>query len=272
MIPYIYSSSEMKGKINTVNCNADLVILDDRKILIISLVDIAIKNKKVVSDIVGNKYSTVELRDRNDSHFKQDLSSWQDSYRYKSDKLDNYTHTVLYSTDIDNYCIDWNNEGKTKIITKWLRNKKYLPITEEIVEQIIKKDYEFEYYSIVKECQVYTNNPMFKNLKVYNVNYHWILEELERLENKEDDYKWDEIETIEDYIFTFLEPIKNKLYQNIRVLYNSKNIDSKMFDSKLKPFKGQVPLIQGGIEVLKRDKFIYLAAEMGVGEIICPLI
>ena len=137
---------------------------------------------------MGNKYSTVELRDRNDSHFKQDLSSWQDSYRYKSDKLDNYTHTVLYSTDIDNYCIDWNNEGKTKIITKWLRNKKYLPITEEIVEQIIKKIMNLNIIPIVKESSLY-KQPMFKNLKVYNVNYHWF-RRIRSLETKEDDYKW----------------------------------------------------------------------------------
>lgn len=266
MIPYIYSNKQVKGKDNIVNCSADLVILDDKKPLLISLTDISIKNKKVASDIIGDGWKTVILKDRENTRFNKELSIWgDDSYRYKSDRLGDNTHTVIYHNNINEYCIDWNNDGKIKVITKWLRNRKYLPITEEIVQEIVDLDDSKSYYNIFTECDVYTNNPDFEDLKVYKINHHWFMQELEKLKAEEDDYNWDEIETIEDYIFTFLEPIKDKLYENMTVLYNPKKINKDIYNG-IKPFKGQVPLIQSGIEVLNRDRFIYMAAEMGVGK------
>ena len=259
LIPYIYSDKQIKGKNNIVNCNADLVILDEKKPILISLVDISIKNKKVASDMIGEGWASLALKDRENISFNKDISIYQDDkFRYRSDKLGDYTHTVIYNVKIDEYCIDWNNEGKVKIITKWLRNKRYLPVTEEIVQKIIDKNDSNKYYSIFTNCEVYTNNPMFKDLQVYKINYHWFEDELERLDAEDDEYNWDEIETIEDYIFAFLDQIKNRLYKNIKILYNPNNINQDMFKGNIKPFKGQVPIIQSGLDVLKKDRFIYL--------------
>lgn len=267
MIPYIYSNKRVKEKNNVVNCNADLVVLDNRKPLLISLVDISIKNKKVASDMISDGWSTLTLKDRENITFAKDISTHDERFRYKSDRLGDYTHTTIYNINIDNYCIDWNNEGKVTTITKWLRNKKYMPITNEIVEKIIEKDNSYKYSSIFQECQVYTNNPMFENLKVYKINSHSVEYELGKIEtNIDDNFDWNTVGDIENYIFTFLEPIKNKLSQNISILYNPSKLNKHINDSKLKPFEGQIPIIQSGIEVLNRDRFIYLAAQMGVGK------
>ena len=272
MIPYIYSNKRLKDKDNIVNCNADLVVLDDRKPILVSLVDLSIKNKKIASDMVSygqGSYATVQLKNREDISFKVNFSLCDSRFRYKSDKCGDFTHTAIYNTVIDDYCIDWNNEGKVSVITKWLRNKKYMPVTEEIVTKVISQDDDDNKYSnIVTECQVYTNNPIFKSLKVYKVSDYQFKYYLEKIDlfAEEDNFNWDNIEAIDDYLFAFLDPIKEKLQQNIKVLYNTNKIHPEMYNSKYKPFDGQLPIIQSGIEVLKKDRFIYLACEQGFGK------
>lgn len=263
MIPYIQSNNK-----NIINCNCDLAILDNNNIVLLSLCDIHIKNKKICSDLISNSYD-ICLKDREDLCFEKSISSYNNSFRFKSEKMeDNLTHTILYNTKVKEYCIDWNNEGKVGIITKYLRNICYLPVDENIVSKVIFKDDENKYCNIVTEILVYTNNPAYKNLKVYKVNEHWFKQELNKiqLEGFDDNFNWSDIKDIEDYIFTFLDTIKEKLSQNIKVLYNPKNINPKMFEGNKKPFDGQIPIIQSALEVLKNDKFVYLAAEQGVGK------
>jgi len=270
MIPYVQTD----GK-NKINCNSDLIILDESEPILISLCDINIKNKKVCADLISHSYG-LSLRDRDDIFYSKNIYSNRDNhYRYKSDKMENnLTHTVIYNTKINNYCINWNNEDKNEIITKYLRNIHYLPVTSEIVKMILDK-YEFEQakykygsYSCISECTVYTNNPMFAKLKVYKINVTWFKQSLNelKLEGYIDDFDWSKIKNIQNYIFEFLNPIKEKLKKNIKVLYNPNNINPKIFEGKLKPFDGQVPVIQAGLEVLGKSRFIYLACEMGFGK------
>lgn len=259
MIPYIQITNK-----NSITCNADLAILDEGSPVLISLCDIHIKNKKVCSDMISESYG-ITLRDREDSYFSKSLYC-RDKYRFKSEKMENnLTHTIIYSNRINEYCINWNNENKTTIITTFLRNKHFLPITEEIIEKMFQTKYSD---SIFKNINVYTNNPEYKNLEVYKINIRWFKETLNNLslEGYDNEFPWDEIECIEDYIFKFLEPIKNKLGQNVKVLFDKNNIDSLMFEGIKKPFEGQVPVIQSALEVLKRNRFVYLAAEQGVGK------
>ena len=272
MIPYIQTD----GK-NKINCNIDLIILDESEPILISLCDLNIKNKKVCADLISHSYE-LSLRDREDTFFEKNLYGRENHYRYKSDKMENnLTHTVIYNTKINQYCINWNNENKNEIITKYLRNIHYLPVTSEIVKIILDKyeieqaKYKYGSYSCVSECTVYTNNPMFTELKVYKINVTWFKQSLNALtlEGFKDDFDWSKIEDIEGYIFKFQEKIKERLKNNIKVLYDKNNINPKIFEGKLKPFDGQVPIIQAGLEVLKRDRFVYLALSPGFGKTLC---
>ena len=274
MIPYLRTTDK-----NTINCNADLIILDSGDPILISLCDLHIKNRKICSDIISHSYH-ISLRDREDIFFEQSLYGRENHYRYKSDRMENdLTHTIIYNTKINDYCINWNNEDKNEILTKYLRNIHYLPVTSEIVKMILDKDeetnakYKSSNYGCVSECTVYTNNPLYTDLKVYKINVTYFKQSLNALtlDGYADDFDWNEIDDIEDYIFAFLEKIKERLKQNIRVLFDPNNINQKMFEGKMKPFDGQVPIIQAGLEVLKRSRFVYLAAEMGVGKSTCSV-
>ena len=273
MIPYLRTTDK-----NTINCNSDLVILDSSNPILISLCDLHTKNRKICSDLISHSYSII-LRDREDIFFEQTLYGRENHYRYKSDRMDSdLTHTIIYNTKINDYCINWNNEDKNEIITKYLRNIHYLPVTAEIVKMILDKDdienAKHKYsssYGCVSECTVYTNNPMYLDLKVYKINITWFKQSLNALTlvGYEEDFDWSKIEDVQDYIFAFLNPIKERLKKNVRVLFDPKRVNQKMFEGKMKPFDGQVPIIQSALEVLKRSRFVYLAAEMGVGKSTC---
>ena len=260
---------------NSVNCNCDLVILDNGNPILFSLIDINIITKKICADLIKGKL--ISLANREDITFNQHIYNYskENRYRFKSERMDELTHTIIYNMKINDYIIDWNNEGIISIITKWLKNKRYMPITEDIVKKVLEyqdeqnKKYTYSQDHIYNDCDVYTNNDLFKDLKCYKVNvnkFKYILEKINLDTEIKDDFNWDNINTIDNYILTFLEPIKDKIRENISVLYNPNKIDNKIFEGKKKPYEGQIPIIQSAIEVLKRNKFVYLAAEQGVGK------
>jgi len=271
LIPYLRTTDK-----NTINCNADLIILDSNESILISLCDLHIKNRKICSDIISHSYH-ISLRDREDIFFEQTLYGRENHYRYKSDRMENdLTHTIIYNTKINDYCINWNNEDKNEILTKYLRNIHYLPVTSEIVKIILDKEeieqakYKSSYsnYGCISECTVYTNNPMYTDLKVYKINVTYFKQSLNALTliGYEEDFDWSKIEDIEDYIFAFLQPIKERLKQNVRVLFDPNKINQKMFEGKIVPSSGQIPVIQGGLELLKIDRTVYFASEAGFGK------
>lgn len=277
MTPYINITSD-----NSINCNVDFIITSGRELIMASICDYAIKNKKLCSDLIGNKYCGINLKDREDATFSEYISKDENRFRFKSEKMDcDLTHTIIYNTNINNYAIDWNNEGKTKVITKYLRNIHYLPVTEELVQKVneyidkvdkedrIKYPHSYSSYdAYITECEVYSNNPIYKNIKCYDIKVDRFKTALDNIElfSKKSDFDWNTIEDIGDYLFTFLNPIKDKLNENINTLYNPNKINPYIFEGKIKPYKGQIPIIQAGLEVLKRDRFVYLAAEQGLGK------
>ena len=258
MIPYLRSKGE-----NTITCDVDLIICDNTKPILISIVDYAVKNKKICADIIKGKNSII-VEDREDSLFKKDLSMWGDTFNFKSDRINDYTHTVIKNKRINEYIINWDNIDKYELFTNYIRNKQYIPITKEIVKKICEKR-----VHILQEIDVYTNNPEFEELKAYTVNMYYLKYELENYQSSglvDDNFNWDEIESIEDYIFKFIEPVKDRVSETIKPLYNSNNVYLGLYEGIYKPFDGQIPIIQGALEVLRNEKFIYIGAEQGFGK------
>lgn len=261
MIPYIKS----KG-INTITCSCDLAIISGNgEPILLSLFDYGVKTKKITADFYKRDYHTeLTLEDRENVRFSKRISMPYNDYSYmsKSDKQGELTHTIIRAKNIDKYIIDWDNKGKIASVVNYIRNKLYIPMTEEIFKELKAE-------SLITELDIYTNNPIFKDLKAYSFNKHWFKEKLNEYkgERKGDNFEWSGIETIQDYIYTFLEPIKEKISRTITPLYDPKQINHGIFEG-IKPFKGQLPIIQGGIEVLKRDRFIYVGAEQGSGKTI----
>ena len=270
MIPYIRSV----GK-DTISCDCDLAILDGSKPILLSLVDYAIKTRKVTADIITNDHNiNLSIEDREDITFKKELNcssySEGEGYNFKSDRQGELTHTIIRNKKINEYIIDWDNIGIVNAVVNYLRNSHYIPVTTDMVSKIVDKysDYTDGSYSIIKPLTVYTNNPLFKDVKAYSISIYWFKEELAKpqTETVSDVFNWDEIETFEDYIYSFIYPIKGKISETVKPLYNPKIVNQEIFSGIKKPYVGQIPLIQSAIEVLKRDRFVYIGAEMGVGK------
>lgn len=262
MIPYIIAERNQ----NVVEVNTDFIVMHNNTIILGSFVDLSIKIKKVFADLIQSK-SEITLKNRYDVLFEEHIRTYGEKYKYKLNKHDEkHTHGIIYNTRKDEYIFDWNNEGLVKSLTKYMTSKHYLPVTKEITEKVLKQ--QNEYCSVVEECDVYTTQNKMKKVSVWHVNPTAFKQLLEQVEFETDDsFDWDKIEDIPSYLVHFVEPIKKKLKKNIHVLYDENEIDEKIFEG-VKPYDGQVPIIQGGVETLKRkhNRFVYLAARQGTGK------
>lgn len=262
MIPYF----KAERKESKIECSCEFVVMDDNKLVTMSITDIPQKVKKVIADVIATD-GRVTLCDREDIFYEQGLSCWNEHFRYKLTKhSDTRTHAIIHNTKIDEYCFDWNGEGVIKVITRYLRNKKFLPVTESIVEQVIElKGIE----NVVSECNVYTTNEELAHVKVYKlISLYYITEYLSKSNlNIDDTYDWENVNDIGDYLVRFAEPIKEKLSKNINILFDENKVNPHIHDN-LKLFDGQVPIVQGGVEILKKKSngFLYLASAMGTGK------
>lgn len=275
MIPYILSERNE----NFVECNSDFVATINNNLVCLSVVDVSVKVKKVFSDLILQKGS-ISVNDRKDYFFTKEIRSYgnygdKQKYRYKLSKHDDKnTHGILYNSDLDKFIYDWGGEGLIKLFTQYLKNRHYLPITEDIVEQVFQhasEDSLLGVESIVKACEIYTSKEDMRDVCVWYVEsvemFKELLEKITLTKRKKDGFNWGSINNVSDYLTIFADPIKDKLKENINVLYDKGKIDVKM-NEKRKPFEGQLPVIQGSLEALKKRKnrFIYLAGEPGTGK------
>lgn len=262
MIPYL----EAKRKNSDIECSCEFIVMDNSKLIMLSITDIPQKVRKVFADIIARDGS-VTLRDRENVFYNERVGGWEDRYRYKIGKH-SYTHShgVMYNVDYEKYCFDWDNEGMVKVVTRYLRNKAFLPVTEIMVEQVLNK---YNVNNIIKTCEVYTTHAELKQVNVYKViSISYFTQYIKDLELDIDDtFDWDKIEDISDYLIEFAEPIREKLNNNINILYDESKINPKINDN-IELFKGQIPIVQGGVEILKKkdNRFLYLASQMGTGK------
>lgn len=263
MIPYITASRRE----NTIDCNVDFIIKDNSKLVMASLLDIPGRVKKVMADLIGN--GSITLKDRENIYYNENISSWNEKYRYKLLKHSKtLTHGIVFNTDKDKYCFDWEGKGLVYSLSLYLKNNRYLPITEEITSKLLEVA---GIENIVTECQVYTNQSNMSHVKAWNITYNSTIQHyLKKIEvSDSDDFSWEEINEITDYLIQFAEPIKNKLKENINIMYHENNVNPNI-NNNLKLYDGQIPIVQGGIETLKRknNRFLYLAAQQGSGKTI----
>ena len=257
---------------NQIDVHVDFAIIHKKEPVLISLVDIAIKNKKIVSNLI--KYenfwqnSEIELKNREIDHIAIPLERIK--LNFKHEKFDNkYSHTMILNRDRDKFIIDWNNDGIVKCFTSHLRNKLYMPVTEEIVKKLL--DNYFSWYGESIDCDVYSNNKEINGLCAWWINEEFFTSNIKGVDveaEENNNINWNNINTINDYLIEFADEIKEKLKNNINIMYDENNVSPYIFEGKKKPFKGQIELIQGGVEVLKRkhNNHLYLSAEQGSGK------
>lgn len=275
MKPYIVS----KRKNSNIESNVDFAVLNENLLISLSLIDEPSNVKNIISDIVSNKDNVV-LNNREDYRLHKVIRGRNylgenTVYNYKLSKHDEEViHGMVVNSKLDNYSFDWDREGKIESLSKFLRNRYYLPVTNDIVNKVynLVKD-EMNEDELIKECEVYTSRKDMEDFKVYYISdnsvnvFKTYLKKIELNNASEDDFNWEKINDITDYLIEFSNPIKNKIQDKINILYDENEISEEIY-SKRVPYDGQLPVIQGGLNVLKRkeNRFLYIAGEPGTGK------
>jgi len=239
-----------------IKVDCDVAIIDGSSPILLSLIDIQIRNKKICADLVKSKSMTLDFYD---SKGKNLYSYRDDKFQFRSTPHGRYTHTIIRSKNIDQYCINWSDRDDVIVLCEYIQNVLFVPVTPQIVKEVMG--------SAIHKVDVYTHKANFVPT-AYKVCKKTLLRRIEDIDIDFDstDFDWSSINTIQDYLIKFLNPIKNRVQDNIKVLYDENNVDPVIFEGDIQPYKGQIPIIQSCIEVLKRDKVCYLAGSTGVGK------
>ena len=270
-----YIETKENGSVST--CNVEL-FASNYSSFIISLYDVASRVKKVLADIrIMSKMSyggTIYIKDYNniDTNFRiYFYANGNDKIQTKTCADDTYLHAFVYLFKTGSLeretGIWWGDSSFEDELLNFVKNVKYFPATKDNMKKLLGR---FDIGT------TYTNSEKLSNILLYSYNYYGRLDGEEEpifsLEPSDDykkyytDFDWDSFDDVESYIHLFYKEIKNKLDENIHSLYDPKLISPYMFEGESKPYKGQIPLIQSGIEVLKHNKALYLSAEMGIGK------
>lgn len=268
-----YIETNESGSVSS--CNIDLFATGGFGGIVISLYDIQSRVKKVVADIriMASKSSLISLsiHDYNNMSFKiNEKYFYCKDIKSKIETSGKYCHAIIYALDLNCVGIWWGDNQIEDELCNYIKNKMYFPITNDIIYNSINK------FSLGK---TFTNNENYKNFIVYyfynydnnnkfNLNDVDVPKEYYQYSTN---YNWDDIGSMDDYINVFYKNIEYKLKNNIKTLFNPNNISRYMFDGKVKPYKGQIPVIQSGIEVLKNNKSLYLSSQMGYGKSLITL-
>lgn len=268
-----YIETEENGSIST--CNVEF-FASNYGSFIISLYDVSSRVKKILADMriiskmsYGGKIVIKDYNNINTNFTIYFYSSDNNGLQTKTCSDGTYLHALVYR--FRNISLDretgiwWGNNNFEDELLNFIKNVKYLPVTRDNLHELLER---FDIGT------TYTNSESLSNIILYTYKYYDETNN-ENIFNLEpsDEYKkyctsfdWNSFDDIESYINIFYKEIKRKLDKNIKSLYDSNIISKYMFEGELKPYKGQIPLIQSGIEVLNHNKSLYLSAEMGIGK------
>lgn len=271
--PYIITN----GRNNTCRCSFDLLVTSpDDELLLVSLIDYTTVVRKAAADI--RNYWYVDYGDYEEPLFKNSFkpSSYhrgQNVLFATTEKNNGYCHTIMRNEHLlKDYIINWNDEDISPSLTSWLRKTHQLPVTEDMVSYLLSHCKE----PVLIPCKVISNHDTLKNLKVYKPDIELIQDLVMSPEfyndtqfvSQRNTVDWNSINSIDDYVFHFLDTIVDILKSKIKTLYSPKRIESAMFEGRFQPLIGQVAPIQAAIEVLSqsKEKFAFLASEQGTGK------
>ena len=271
---HYYIETEANGSKST--CNVELFACNYGS-FIISLYDLASRVKKTLADIrilsKMNYGGSINIKDYNNINTNYTIYFYignNEKIITKSCADGVYLHALVYR--FKNISLEretgiwWGNNTLEDELLDFIKNVKYIPVTKDNMKEL------WERFDI---GTTYTNSEALSKVLLYTYTHYGRIDDEEEIFNLEpsdnykkfyNDFDWNSFDDIESYIHIFYKEIKRKLNKNIDSLYNPQIISQYMFEGELKPYKGQIPLIQSGIEVLNHNKALYLSAEMGIGK------
>lgn len=265
----MYLESYNKEAKTTIKSHIDFAIIGkDNQPIMLSLCDIGVNVRGVMANfnsISEDKYIKIKYYEDINRATELDLyrSASQDTkWQYKICKDTEYTNGIVYRKDlIQNTIIDYDGNNKYKLIAKYLNDKANIPVTEEIVKLL----------DIGIELKVHDKGNT--NIKAYYISNHEIqniphfLKQVELPLDKSNMERWNNINTVNDYVLEFNKEIREVMNNSIKIRFKNEDLPNmNMFKFKRKPFKGQVPLIESGIRTLKDEQRVIYTAEPSVGK------
>ena len=169
--------------------------------------------------------------------------------QYKDKKRE---HLVVCSTDEEVFFYDYSVDYLTQL-KAFFAIKHRLLIPEMFLEEISD--------TFTRECSVAghsKNNLRARIVKVDKVKYEYFKNDVNWLSG---------INTSIDFIKENADEFRETLRKNVKVLYKEHH-NYNISKYRVVPFEGQEVLWGAGMEVLKKDDFLYIAADMGLGKTI----
>lgn len=282
----MYLESYNKEAHTTLKANIDFIITGqfheskyggdpNISVFMVSLCDIGINIRGVLANfnsISEDKYIKLKYYEYIDKEYNlNDIirfnSNHEANWQYKSCKNKEYNHAIIYNKKLINNCIiDYIGNEKYKLINRYINDKLHIPMTEEIITLLDEEN------NLFPELNVWSKTKT--NIKAYYINesiVRILIDKLKMVElplSKENIDRWDNINTVNDYVLEFNKEIKNTLNKNIKIRYNPEKElpDMRMFEYERKPYKGQIVLIESAKRTLIDEERVIVTAQMGTGK------
>lgn len=265
-----YIESYNKEANTTIKANIDFMIRSKHSLspLMFSICDIGVNVRGVLSNLnVTSQEKYMKVRMYDNIKYENTLDIFNNKWLYKVCKNEKYTHGIAYDLrNIKNVIIDYEGTEKYQLISLFLNNNHNIPVDENTVEILDKEE------NLFTELEVFSSIP--SKMKAYYIADYTIktIEEfLKRIKLPlvDDNIdRWNDINTVNDYVLEFNKEITEAMGKNIKVRFDSKNDlpNMNMFKYKRKPYKGQVPLIESGVRTLKDEERVIYTCQMGTGK------
>lgn len=256
----------------TINANLDFLISGMAgSVIVFGICDIGVNVRGVLANlnsISEDKYMKIKKYDDLNYSSSIDISrnSKSSKWLYKVCKNDKYTHGIAYNkTLIEDTIIDYNGDEKYKLIASFLNDKHNIPVSEEIVKLLDDND---------SFCELDVWSPKPTKIKAYYISEYErrrlteMLKVIELPFDKTNMNKWDDINSVNDYVLEFNKEIRDVMNNNIKIRFDSENDlpDLRMFEYNRKPYKGQVQLIESGVRTLRDTQRVVYTCQMGTGK------